>query len=147
MLSSMQAVAHGADSVQYFQWRKGRGSFEKLHGAVVSHDCRSDTRVFKDVAAVGRRLSGLDAVCGSPVKAQAAVIFDTENRWAIDMAAGPRNCGKHYLETCMQHHRALWEMGVTTDVIDMECDLTGYKLVAAPMLYLCLLYTSDAADE
>ena len=24
-LSSMQAIAHGSDSVQYFQWRKGRG--------------------------------------------------------------------------------------------------------------------------
>lgn len=136
MLSSMQAVAHGADSVQYFQWRKGRGSFEKFHGAVVSHDCRSDTRVFKDVQSVGERLAGLDEICGSRVKAQAAVIFDTENRWAIDGAAGPRNCGKHYLETCVQHYRALWEMGIPTDVIDMECDLSGYKLVVAPMLYL-----------
>ncbi len=27
-LSSLQAVAHGADTVQYFQWRKSRGSFE-----------------------------------------------------------------------------------------------------------------------
>lgn len=25
LLSSIQAVAHGADSVQYFQWRKSRG--------------------------------------------------------------------------------------------------------------------------
>ena len=38
MLASMQAVAHGSDSVQYFQWRKGRGGSEKFHGAVVDHD-------------------------------------------------------------------------------------------------------------
>ena len=25
LLSSLQAVAHGADTVQYFQWRKSRG--------------------------------------------------------------------------------------------------------------------------
>src|SRR5699024_4386239 len=37
LLSSMQAVAHGSDSVQYFQWRKGRGASEKFHGAVVDH--------------------------------------------------------------------------------------------------------------
>ena len=30
----MQAVGHGADSVQYFQFRKSRGSSEKFHGAV-----------------------------------------------------------------------------------------------------------------
>lgn len=34
-LTAVQAVAHGADSVQYFQWRKSRGSHEKYHGAVV----------------------------------------------------------------------------------------------------------------
>ena len=28
-LSSLQAIACGSDSVQYFQWRKGRGSSEK----------------------------------------------------------------------------------------------------------------------
>lgn len=32
-----QAVACGSDTVQYFQWRKGRGSFEQFHGAVVDH--------------------------------------------------------------------------------------------------------------
>ncbi|MCV5837219.1 beta-galactosidase, partial [Escherichia coli] len=37
LLSSLQAVAHGSDSVQYFQWRKSRGSVEKFHGAVIDH--------------------------------------------------------------------------------------------------------------
>ena len=37
MLSSIQAIAHGSNSVQYFQWRKSRGSSEKFHGAVVDH--------------------------------------------------------------------------------------------------------------
>ena len=32
VLSSLQAVAHGSDSVQYFQWRKSRGCSEKYHG-------------------------------------------------------------------------------------------------------------------
>ena len=32
VLSSIQAVAHGSDSVQYFQFRKSRGSSEKFHG-------------------------------------------------------------------------------------------------------------------
>jgi beta-galactosidase len=45
ILSSMQAVAHGADSVQYFQWRKSRGSVEKFHGAIIDHVGHLDTRV------------------------------------------------------------------------------------------------------
>lgn len=45
-LASLQAVALGSDTVQYFQWRKGRGSFEQYHGAVVDHLGTDDTRVF-----------------------------------------------------------------------------------------------------
>ena len=36
-LWSYQAMAHGADAVMYFQWRRGRGGIEKLHGAIVEH--------------------------------------------------------------------------------------------------------------
>jgi beta-galactosidase len=136
MLSSMQAVAHGSDSVQYFQWRKCRGSCEKFHGAVVSHDRRDDTRVFKDVSAVGKRLAGLDALAGSVPRPQAAVIYDWENNWAIKYSAGPRNAGMHYQETVIRHHRALWRLGVGCDMPDMEADLSRYKLIAAPMLYM-----------
>ena len=82
MASSMQAVAHGANSVQYFQFRKSRGSTEKFHGAVVDHYGGSDTRVFRDVAAVGQRLEAIDAVTQSDVKAEVALVFDMENRWA-----------------------------------------------------------------
>ncbi len=47
MLTSMQAIAHGADSVQHFQWRRSRGAAEKFHGAVVDHYGKEDTRVFR----------------------------------------------------------------------------------------------------
>ena len=30
--ASLQAIAHGSDSVQYFQIRQSRGGFEKFHG-------------------------------------------------------------------------------------------------------------------
>ncbi|MBT7066183.1 MAG: beta-galactosidase, partial [Verrucomicrobia bacterium] len=47
LLSSLQAVAHGSDTVQYFQWRKSRGCMEKFHGAVVDHEGSENTREFK----------------------------------------------------------------------------------------------------
>ncbi len=136
MAASMQAVAHGSNSVQYFQFRKGRGASEKFHGAVVDHYGGSDTHEFQDVKAVGERLQEMDPLYDSQVKAETALIFDTENRWAINGAAGPRNCGVHYEETARAHYRALWSMGVPMDVIDEECDISGYKLVIAPMTYL-----------
>lgn len=136
LAQSMQAVAHGSNSVQYFQFRKSRGSTEKFHGAVVDHYGGSDTRVFRDVTEVGKRLREIDGLYHSDVKAQVALILDTENGWAIKGAAGPRNCGIHYVETAQQHYRSLWKQGINMDVIDEEADLTGYKLVIAPMLYM-----------
>ncbi|SIS74799.1 beta-galactosidase [Alicyclobacillus vulcanalis] len=135
-LVSLQAVAHGADSVQYFQWRKSRGSCEKFHGAVVDHVGHANTRVFRDVQAVGEMLERLAPVAGAEVQADAAVIFDWENRWALEDAKGPRNVGLHYEETVVRHYAALWRMGVPMDVIDEEQPLDGYKLVVAPMLYM-----------
>jgi beta-galactosidase len=135
MLSSMQAVAHGADTVQYFQWRKSRGACEKLHGAVVGHDGTEHTRVFRDVAEVGDRLKKLAPVVGTQTRAKAAVIFDQENRWAVNAAQGPRR-DKQYEKTVMEHYSALKSLGIDVDVIDEDFDLTPYALVVAPMLYM-----------
>ncbi|MBU9810014.1 beta-galactosidase [Rahnella sp. C60] len=136
ILSSLQAVAHGSDSVQYFQWRKSRGSSEKFHGAVVDHVGHIDTRVGREVSELGRILSALAPVAGSRVEARVAIIFDWESRWAMDDSLGPRNEGLEYENTVAGHYRALWSQGIAVDVINADCDLTGYDLVIAPMLYM-----------
>jgi beta-galactosidase len=136
LLSSLQAVAHGSDTVQYFQWRKSRGSSEKFHGAVVDHCGHENTRVFKDVTKVGETLERLDEVIGTSVEPEVAVIFDWENRWAIKDSQGPRNCGAKYEKTVKEHYRAFWKKGIPVDVIDEDCDFTKYKLLVAPMLYM-----------
>jgi beta-galactosidase len=136
LLSSIQAVAHGSDTVQYFQWRKSRGCVEKFHGAVVDHCGHENTRVFRDVAEVGKVLEKLDPIIGTTVRPEVAIIYDWENRWAIDDAQGPRREKKDYLLTCQSHYRPFWENGVPVDVIDMDCDFSGYKLLIAPMLYM-----------
>ena len=136
MLSSMQAVAHGSNSVQYFQWRKSRGASEKFHGAVVDHYGKSDTRVFREVSELGQRLEGLTSLTETCNQAQVAILFDWDNRWAIDDMQGPRNIGMHYKETVQQHYKAFWKMGIPTDFVDMSCDISKYKVLVAPMMYL-----------
>ena len=82
--ASLQAVAHGSDSVLYFQMRQSRGASEKFHGAVIDHYGGSDTRVFREVTKVGAALEQLQEVNGSQNPAEAAVIYDVENRWAVE---------------------------------------------------------------
>jgi beta-galactosidase len=137
----LHAIGHGADATMYFQWRKGRGGFEKLHGAVVDH-AGADTRVFAEVAAHGALLKQLDAVVGTSVRAQAAVVHDWEIRWAIARSQGPRQqpgggfFDREYLETCVDHYRPLWKLGVPVDVIESTASFEAYRLLVAPMLYL-----------
>ncbi len=133
---ALQSVAHGSDSVLYFQWRKGRGGCEKFHGAVVDHSGRSDTRLFREVACMGELLKKMDAVIGTTVKPEVAVVYDWENRWAIDQTVGPRNEHKDYLPECISWYRQFWHQGVPVDVINMDCDFSRYKLLVAPMLYM-----------
>lgn len=146
-LSSLQAVAHGSDSVQYFQWRKSRGSSEKLHGAVVDHVGHEHTRVFKEVSHLGETLAQLDQIVGTTVNAEVAIIFDAQNRWAINDSQGPRNLGVDYEETIGQHHKAFWDQGVAVDVIDMDSDFSKYKLVVAPMLYMVRAGVGERIEE
>ena len=135
-LEAMQAVAHGADSVLYFQWRKGRGSYEKFHGAVVDHYPTTDTRVFREVAKLGRNLAKLDGVVGTMPQVEAAIIYDYQNRWALDDMAGQQHEGKDYIETCYNHYGPFWRAGVPVDIVDCDAELERYKLVIAPMLYM-----------
>lgn len=136
ILSSMQALAHGSDSVQYFQWRKGRGAAEKLHGAVVDHEGSERTRVFQECKRLGEMLSKCSALRGTNVHAEVAVIYDYENRWAIEDMNGLSFQSREYERTCMEHYEALWKDSIAVDVIDMEQSLNDYKLVIAPMLYV-----------
>ena len=137
-LSSLQAVAHGSNSVQYFQWRKSRGSSEKFHGAVVGHDNTGETRIFKEISKLGERLENLSAVCKTNLQPEVAIIFDQENRWAINEAQALLNGHDkmQYVETIREHYAPFWKMGISVDVIDPSCDISGYKLVIAPMLYM-----------
>ena len=134
-LASLQAVAHGSDSVQYFQWRKGRGGSEKFHGAVIDHNGKASGRVFEDVKQVGISLEKLDDICGTKTNAKVALIFDNKNSWALSNASGFINADKKYMKTCLQHYKSFWKRGVDVDVISTGEELCGYDLVVMPMLY------------
>lgn len=134
--ASLQAVAHGSDSVLYFQIRKGRGGFEKFHGAVIDHYGKEDDRTYQECCQVGEDLIRLSECSHTRVKADAAVIFDWENWWAIDESKGPRNQGMYYKETVEKSYYAFRKQGLNVDVLDMEQSIEGYRIVAAPLVYM-----------
>lgn len=131
------ALGHGADGTMYFQWRKGLGNCEKIHGAVVGHDGSDQTLCFKSVADYGKKLEGIAEIADSKKAPEAAVIYDWESTWALDLTNGFGGAStKKWEETARLHYRALWAKNIDLAVIDSEQDFGRYKLLVAPMLFM-----------
>ena len=143
-LAALQTVAHGADSVLYFQWRASRGAEEKFHGAVVGHDGRQDARAFTETVQVGEKLESLSGIAAVQREKQALIIHDWQNKWALEGSCGPRNAGLGYWDELKRHYNALAREGIAVEFGDETADLTGYRLVVVPMLYLL---TDDFAKK
>ena len=136
LAASLQAVAHGSDSVLYFQLRQSQGASEKFHGAVIDHYGGDDTRVFREVADLGEELKKLKDLAGTVVKAPVAVLYDWDSLWATDGMKGLAESTRNYIKTCRKAYRNLSALGVDVDVISSEEDYSGYSVIVAPMLYL-----------
>lgn len=135
-LATFQAIAHGADAALYFQMRASRGACEKYHGAVIGHAGRDDTRVFREVAELGRELEVLgDTTLDARTPARTALVFDWDSWWALEISDGPSRLVK-YQEVVHAYYRAAREAGADVDVVPQTADLTSYDVVLAPVLHL-----------
>lgn len=135
-LWSYQAVAHGADTVMFFQLRRSRGGPEKYHSAVIEHVGHEHTRVFREVAALGKELAGLgDTLLDARQRARVALLFDWQNWWALEYSSGP-SILLEYLPQLEKYYTALWGQNIATDVVRPDADLSAYDLVVAPALYM-----------
>ena len=139
-LWSCQAVARGADGVMFFQWRQSRAGAEKHHSAMVPHGPVESSPLWQEVVKLGRDLSRLDAVGGSRSQAAVAVLFDWESWWALELPSKP-TAGVRQMEQLEAYYEPLWEKNVLVDFAHPEDDLSTYRLVLVPNLYL----VADAA--
>jgi beta-galactosidase len=136
-LWSWQAIGHGSDSAMYFQWRRSRGGPEKFHGAVVAHVGNEKPRVFQEVAALGAEMEkiGPRVVGTAATAARVGILWDQENRWALEGSSGPSH-NKRLLETVFKHFGVLWRNHISADMVRMDADWSHYKVLIAPMMYL-----------
>ncbi|MDX3161175.1 beta-galactosidase, partial [Streptomyces scabiei] len=141
-LWSLQAVARGADAVCFFQWRQSRQGAEKFHSGMVSH-AGEQGRTYQEVKRIGAELAAVGpAVAGRPLHAEVAVLFDWHSWWAGDHD-GRLSSEVDLAEVVRSWHRALWESNLTTAFAHPGHDLSAYRMVVVPQLYLL----TDAAVE
>ncbi|MEU9370628.1 beta-galactosidase [Streptomyces avermitilis] len=141
-LWSLQAVARGADGVCYFQWRQSRQGAEKFHSGMVSH-AGEEGRTYREVKRLGAELARIGAeVTDSHVSADIALLHDWNSWWAGSQEGRPSS-EVDYPAVVGAWHRAFWEAHLTTAFAHPEHDLSAYRLVVVPQLYLL----TDAAID
>lgn len=134
--TELQAVAHGADTVQFFQLKQAVGGSEKFHSAIIAHSQRTDTRVFRELANLGQKLKEAGpTILGSKTKAKVAIVFDWSNFWSYEYVDGITQ-DLNYIDSILDYYRQFYERNIPTDIIGVDDDFSNYDLVVAPVLYM-----------
>jgi beta-galactosidase len=116
--------------------RRARGQCEKFHGAVIEHSGRSDTRVFGEIAALGKELQIIgDRILGSRTKARIALWFDWNSWWGTENSMGP-NKDLNYLDQIFGYYKAALVQHFEVDFVGPDSDFSGYQILLAPLLYM-----------
>ena len=130
-LGSYQALARGAEATMFFQWRASKAGAEKFHSAMLPHG---------GTEPAWREVTGSVRSCRAStssrqrVMTEVAILFDWEtggrsssraSRHELRLMPQVRDI---YREACRRH--------LTLDFVHPGADLSGYRLVIAPALYL-----------
>ena len=144
---SYQTIAHGADTIQFFQLRRSVGGCEKFHGAVIAHVGTEDTRVFREVQQLGQELEMLgDRTLDSVNEAEVGIVFDWDNYWALEYTSGP-NVDLTYVDQIHQYYRYFYERNIPVNMIPFDADFSRYKMVVAPVLYMVKAGMQEALED
>ncbi|WP_371671296.1 beta-galactosidase [Streptomyces sp. NBC_00289] len=132
--NALAHVARGADGIAYFQWRAAKAGAEQWHSAMLPH-AGTDSRIWQDVVALGADLKALAEVRGSTAAAEVAVVWDWDAKWALELPSQPSDQVRH-LDLVRSWYEPLWRSGIAVDFVRPDADLSSYRLVLAPSLYL-----------
>lgn len=145
--TELQAVAHGADTVQFFQLKQAIGGSEKFHSAVISHSQRTDTRVFKEVTELGEKLEKTGStILGSKTKAKVGIVFDWNNFWSYEYIDGITQ-DLDYVESILDYYKQFYKRNIPTDIISVDDDFSQYDSVVAPVLYMIKSGLAEKIDQ
>jgi beta-galactosidase len=101
---------------------------------VLDHDGRPNRRLTElgELAHELERVDGL--LAGTVPAAQAAVVYDYDARFALEIQ--PTNPALGHVDALRAHYGALKRQGVGVDLLAPSADLSSYRLVVGPSLYV-----------
>jgi beta-galactosidase len=130
---SLQALAHGADTVLHFRWRTAVSGAEMHWHGLIDHS-NVPGRRFEEFAHLCKTVEKLGFVENTVIKAKVAILYSPENEWAFKIQ--PQTDGMSYFEQLKLLHGAFSKYGLNVDIVSQTASLDGYEIIAAPQMYI-----------
>ena len=136
-----QAIGHGADTVEYWQWRSAPNGQEEYHGVLVGAD-GTPVPVYDEIRQTGEEFAKAgSALAGTSPHSEVALVNDFDSRWAITFQRHSANFDP--VGEMLAFYRPLREQAQSVDMISINAPLDGYKLVELPGLNVISQTTAD----
>jgi len=127
-----QAIGHGADTVEYWQWRSAPNGQEEYHGTLVGADGEPEP-VYWEIQKIGQEFDETgSALEGTTPHSEVAVINDYDSRWAIDFQRQAQKFDP--VAELLAFYDPLRTASQAVDIVSVDAPLDKYKLVVAPAL-------------
>ena len=127
-----QAIGHGAEAVEYWQWRSAPNGQEEYHGVLVGAD-GTPVPVYEEIKKTGEEFAKAGtALAGTAPHAEVALVNDFPSRWAIDFQRHSADFDP--VGEMLAFYRPLREQSQCVDMISIDAPLDGYKVVELPGL-------------
>ncbi len=130
---SLQAIAHGADTVVHFRWRTAVSGAEMFWHGLIDQSNVSGRR-FEEFQELCRTVDEWRELEGSTPESQVAIIYGSDQEYAFKIQ--PQVEGMHYFTQLKAYHDAFASLGIGVDIVDARSDLSKYKVVVAPTLFV-----------
>ena len=137
-----QAIGHGADDVNYWQWRSALNGQEEIHGVLVGPD-GTPVPFLDEVSRTAREFEQVEsAFRGTTPVSQVALLYSYDSHWSIQFQKHTEKYDD--IALLKSYYKALRQISQSVDVVSAYMPLGDYKLVAAPDLNVL---PKDLADH
>jgi len=137
-----QAIGHGADDVNYWQWRSALNGQEEIHGVLVGPD-GTPVPFYEEAAKTAHEFAQAEsAFRGTQPLSQVALLYSYDSHWALQFQKHTEKYDD--IELLTSYYRPLHQLAQSLDVISGYAPLENYKLVVAPSLNVL---PKDLADH
>jgi beta-galactosidase len=127
-----QAVGHGADDVNYWQWRSALNGQEEIHGVLVGPD-GSPAPFYDEARQTANEFAKVEgAFRGTTPVSEVALLYSYDSHWAIQFQKHTEKYDD--IALLKSYYRELRRISQSVDVVSAYAPLDRYKLVVATSL-------------